>query len=54
MGTLGPGIVFSAAGVLGMGVVRGMRGAGGVCMCTLSISASYRVCVYGKPRLVCV
>ena len=34
-GTRRSGIVFSAADVLGMSVVRGMRGVGGVCeMCT--------------------
>ena len=33
-GTRGSGIVSSAADVLGMSVVRGMRGVGGVCeMC---------------------
>ena len=33
-GTCGSGIVSSAADVLGMSVVRGMRGVGGVCeMC---------------------
>ena len=33
-GTRGSGIVFSAADVLWMSVVRGMRGIGGVCeMC---------------------
>ena len=30
-GTRGSGIVFSAADVLWMSVVRGMRGGGGVC-----------------------
>ena len=33
-GTRGSGIVYSAADLLGMSVVRGMRGVGGVCeMC---------------------
>ena len=33
-GTRGSGIVFSAADMLGMSVVRGMKGVGGVCeMC---------------------
>ena len=32
-GTPGSGIVYSAAVVLGMSVVRGMRGVGGVCEC---------------------
>ena len=32
-GTRGSGIVSSAADVLGMSVVRGMRGVGGMCMC---------------------
>ena len=33
-GTRGSGIVYSADDVLGMSVVRGMRGVGGVCkMC---------------------
>ena len=33
-GTRGSGIVFSAADMLGMSVVRGMRGVAGVCkMC---------------------
>ena len=32
-GTRGSGIMSSAADVIGMSVVRGMRGDGGVCMC---------------------
>ena len=33
-GTRGSGIVYSAADVIGMSVVNGMRGVGGVCeMC---------------------
>ena len=32
-GTRGSGIVYSAAEVLWMSVVRGMRGVGGVCVC---------------------
>ena len=31
-GTRGSGVVFSAADVLGMSVVRGMKGVGGVCV----------------------
>ena len=32
-GVRGSGIVSSAADVLGMSVVRGVRGVGGLCMC---------------------
>ena len=36
-GTRGSGIVSSAADVLGISVVRGMRGVGGVCITTLQL-----------------
>ena len=69
-GTRGSGIVFNACGVLGMGVVRGMRGVGGVCaicMCLARevwgewIIAPYRYLLptmytdkYRKSIFVCV
>ena len=36
-GTRGSGIVSSAADVLWMSVVHGMRGVGGVCMCAVMV-----------------